>query len=107
MNSNPQHLHRFRTAQGENAHGAYSQALSELRAGRKCSHWIWFVLPQLAGPAKARVYLADPLLRQWLEAVISVIEEQLCRLTSTQLVGAEVRLSPPDGARDPWNGALH
>lgn len=33
--------------------------------------------------------------------------EQLCRLTSTQLVGAEVRLSPPDGAHGQWKGALH
>lgn len=29
--------------------GFYSVALSELRAGRKQSHWMWFVFPQLAG----------------------------------------------------------
>ena len=53
--------------------------------------WIWFVLPQLAGLGysemaqrygiagldEARAYLADPLLRQRLAAVISVIDEQL------------------------------
>ncbi|WP_299590136.1 DUF1810 family protein [Mucilaginibacter sp.] len=27
----------------------YSQALSEIRNGRKRSHWIWFVFPQLKG----------------------------------------------------------
>ncbi|MGK6307769.1 DUF1810 domain-containing protein [Variovorax sp. DT-64] len=48
----------------------------ELRDGRKRSHWMWFVFPQLAGlgrsamaqryaiasPAEARAYLAHPLL---------------------------------------------
>ena len=29
--------------------GAFATALTELRAGRKRGHWIWFVFPQLAG----------------------------------------------------------
>lgn len=29
--------------------GAYEQALGEIRAGRKRSHWIWFVFPQARG----------------------------------------------------------
>ena len=29
--------------------GTYAQALRELRAGRKTSHWMWFVFPQVAG----------------------------------------------------------
>ncbi|HEX3834724.1 MAG TPA: DUF1810 domain-containing protein, partial [Solirubrobacteraceae bacterium] len=51
-------------------------ALAELRAGRKTSHWMWFVFPQIAGLgqspisrrfaiaslAEARAYLAHPLL---------------------------------------------
>lgn len=40
-------LDRFVTAQ--HADGTYDRALSELRAGRKTSHWMWFVLPQLRG----------------------------------------------------------
>ena len=40
-------LDRFLTAQ--NQAGTYEQALSELRAGRKTSHWMWFVFPQIAG----------------------------------------------------------
>ncbi len=54
----------------------YQQALEELRAGRKESHWMWFVFPQLAGlgwsrmaqfygikgAGAARAYLAHPLL---------------------------------------------
>ena len=40
-------LQRFVDAQDE--HGTYDRALSELRAGRKTSHWMWFVLPQVSG----------------------------------------------------------
>ena len=38
---------RFLTAQDDQ--GVYATALAELRMGRKRSHWIWFVFPQLAG----------------------------------------------------------
>ena len=40
-------LERFVTAQDE--HGTFDGALRELRGGRKTSHWMWFVFPQLAG----------------------------------------------------------
>lgn len=42
-------LQRFRVAQDQGEPSAYRQALTELSAGRKASHWIWFVLPKLAG----------------------------------------------------------
>jgi len=38
-------LHRFLDAQ----EGVYDTVLDELRAGRKASHWIWFIFPQIAG----------------------------------------------------------
>jgi len=38
-------LERFVTAQAP----VYAQALTELRAGQKQSHWMWFVFPQLIG----------------------------------------------------------
>ncbi|MBX3319627.1 MAG: DUF1810 family protein [Nitrospira sp.] len=38
-------LHRFLTAQAP----TYETVLSELRAGRKSSHWMWFIFPQIAG----------------------------------------------------------
>jgi len=41
----PFHLHRFVKAQDK----VYAQVISELRAGHKRSHWMWFVFPQLAG----------------------------------------------------------
>ena len=40
-------LERFVRAQDER--GTYDRALAELRAGRKTSHWMWFVFPQVAG----------------------------------------------------------
>ncbi len=43
----PYHLERFVAAQ--DAGGTYQRALAELRAGRKASHWMWFIFPQVAG----------------------------------------------------------
>lgn len=65
-------LDRFVRAQAR----TYAEALAELRAGRKTSHWMWFIFPQLRelgrsetarfygiGSAdEARAYLAHPLL---------------------------------------------
>jgi uncharacterized protein (DUF1810 family) len=65
---------RFVRAQDDR--GTFAQALAELRAGRKTSHWMWFVFPQVAGLgrsavartyalsglAEASVYLAHPVL---------------------------------------------
>lgn len=72
MASDPFLLERFVQAQ---AH-SYAAALSELKAGRKQSHWIWYVLPQrkglghsemsqrygISGLAEAKAYLAHPVL---------------------------------------------
>ena len=78
-------LDRFVDAQD----GVYAQALAELRAGRKESHWMWFVFPQVAGlgrsptaqyyaigsAGEARAYLGHPLLgprlRECTEAVLT------------------------------------
>jgi uncharacterized protein (DUF1810 family) len=40
-------LDRFVTAQEQG--GAYEAAVAELRSGRKRSHWMWFVFPQISG----------------------------------------------------------
>ncbi len=70
----PSDLTRFVAAQDQD--GTYATALAELRSGRKRSHWMWFVLPQLAGLgrsataqhygiaglAEARDYLDHPVL---------------------------------------------
>lgn len=41
----PYDLRRFLTAQA----GVYAQALAEIRRGRKVSHWMWYVFPQIDG----------------------------------------------------------
>lgn len=72
VSADPFHLARFLSAQ----EGAYPQALSEIRQGRKRSHWMWFVFPQIEGLGhsptarhysiktieEARAYLAHPVL---------------------------------------------
>lgn len=82
----PFDLNRFLQAQ----EGVYAAALAELRAGRKTSHWMWFVFPQIDGLgrsqtarffavkslAEARAYLAHPVLgtrlRECAAAVLGV-----------------------------------
>lgn len=57
MTDDPFRLRRFLAAQ--DAGGTYPRALGELRAGRKRTHWMWFVFPQVAGlghSATAREY---------------------------------------------------
>jgi uncharacterized protein (DUF1810 family) len=45
--NDPYNLERFVSAQ--DAGGTYDHAVQELRNGRKTSHWMWFVFPQIAG----------------------------------------------------------
>ena len=80
-------LQRFVDAQDRG--GTYDRALAELRAGRKTSHWMWFVFPQVAGLGRsemaqryavsglpeARAYLADALLGQRLRECCELLLE--------------------------------
>ena len=95
-------LKRFLDAQAT----VYQNALSELRAGQKRTHWMWFIFPQVAGlgqsamaqryaigsRAEAQRYLEHPVLgqrlRQCTEAVLSVQGK-----TALQIFGA------PDDAK--------
>jgi uncharacterized protein (DUF1810 family) len=45
-------LERFVAAQDG---GVYERALAELRAGRKVTHWMWFVFPQIAGLGRSEM----------------------------------------------------
>lgn len=72
MNTDSFNLARFIEAQSD----SYAEALRELRAGQKRTHWMWFVFPQYAGlglsataqryairsMAEAHAYLHHPLL---------------------------------------------
>ena len=83
--NDPYHLERFVAAQDSG--GTYQRALAELRAGRKTSHWMWFIFPQVAGlgfsamaqryaisgVAEARAYLGHPVLGPRLRACAGAI----------------------------------
>lgn len=46
----PYNLARFTEAQSGSVRGSdYSTALSELQSGRKRSHWMWYIFPQIEG----------------------------------------------------------
>ena len=78
-------LTRFVTAQDDG--GTYATALGELRSGRKRTHWMWFVFPQvdglgrsatarhyaLSGVDEARAYLAHPVLGPRLRECAEVV----------------------------------
>lgn len=90
MNERPDQfqLQRFVEAQ----EGVFETALAELRAGKKQSHWMWFIFPQIAGLGRsptaifygirsiheARAFLAHPLLgeryRQAVQAALNWAE---------------------------------
>ena len=82
-------LSRFLKAQEED----YERALAEIRAGRKRSHWIWYIFPQLNGLGfshmahyygidgigEAKAYMKDPVL----SARLIEISEALLNLRSS------------------------
>ena len=81
--TDPFNLARFEQAQAP----IYDDVLAELRAGRKRSHWMWFVFPQIAGLGlsatsrhyavssldEARAYLAHPVLGPRLRACTTAV----------------------------------
>jgi uncharacterized protein (DUF1810 family) len=96
MVTDPYDLHRFVAAQRH----SYDDAVAELRSGRKTSHWMWFVFPQIAGLghsptartyaitslAEARAYLAHPVLGDRLRECASILAG-LPGLTAEQIFG--------------------
>jgi uncharacterized protein (DUF1810 family) len=81
--SNDYNLYRFRDAQER----VYDTVLDELRAGRKSSHWIWFIFPQITGLGRsgiaqqfaigslneAKAYLQHPVLGPRLSACTQLV----------------------------------
>lgn len=97
-------LNRFHTAQA-NPTAGYDTALAEIRGGRKTSHWIWYIFPQLEGLgrsstarayairdlAEACDYLRDPLLRARYEEIAGAVSDQLARGVSLEdLMGSRI-----------------
>lgn len=78
-------LDRFLDAQRTD----YAAALAEVRRGRKTSHWMWYIFPQIAGLgqsstaryysirdiSEAREYYAHPVLGRRLREISSVLLE--------------------------------
>ena len=102
------HLARFRDAQ-DDPHAGFTVALRELQAGRKTSHWIWYVFPQLeglgrsstavyyglAGTEEAADYLRDRVLGGRLIAAAAVVRTHLADANARpvrleDLMGSEV-----------------
>jgi len=83
-------LERFITAQGSSESG-FITALTELQAGRKTSHWIWYLFPQLVSlgrsstaqyygikdTSEAADYLREITLRMNLLRLLEVVVEKL------------------------------
>lgn len=90
-------LDRFHYAQ-ENI---YQNALQEIRNGRKTSHWMWFIFPQLAGLGfsetakfyaiqnleEAEWYLQDPILAERLITICKALL-QLKGKTANDIFGS-------------------
>jgi uncharacterized protein (DUF1810 family) len=77
MNDDPHDLARFVAAQA----GSYTAALLELQAGRKASHWMWYVFPQaeaLGHSAMSRRYAIRSL-------------DEACAYLDHPLLGARLR----------------
>ena len=97
-------LDRFVNAQ--DAGGTYDAAVRELRAGRKQTHWMWFVFPQIAGLglsstsrryaiaslAEARAYLAHPVLGRRLVQCADIV-------ATSPAESAEAILGPIDAMK--------
>ncbi|MBF4613443.1 DUF1810 domain-containing protein [Curtobacterium sp. VKM Ac-1376] len=95
--AHPYDLERFVQAQ----RGVHDTALDELRRGRKTSHWMWFVFPQLAGLGRsataerygiigadeARAYLAHPVLGPRLRTAAEVAAAAPAR-SADELLGS-------------------
>ena len=98
MSTDPHDLARFVDAQ---AGGVHDAAIAELRRGRKTSHWMWFVFPQLAGLGhsstsqyyglgsldEARAYLAHPLLGTRLQQCAATLEALDANVTAREVFG--------------------
>ena len=91
-------LERFVKAQ--DSAGTYQRAVAELRGGRKTTHWMWFIFPQIAGLgrsemaqayaisdlAEAQAYLAHPILGPRLIECAEIVAAQQGR-SAEQIFG--------------------
>ena len=93
-------LERF--TQAQDTKGGFTQAIAELDAGAKRSHWIWYIFPQLAGLGsspmaeryglrgadEATAYLGHPILRERLLSAMNAVRRQSVPLRT--LMGSHI-----------------
>lgn len=79
-------IERFLEAQ-DSSYSGYKRALNEMENGGKCSHWIWYIFPQIAGLGRsgmaqryaitdieeAKAYLEHPVLGKRLYEITNVV----------------------------------
>jgi uncharacterized protein (DUF1810 family) len=95
-------IERFVKAQEK----TYANALAELKAGAKKTHWMWWIFPQqrglgtsdrailyaIADEAEAVAYLQHPVLGQRYRECVRVVHQQICvkRVAPLKLMGEEI-----------------
>ena len=97
-------LERFHEAQAGRS-ADYDTALTEIRAGGKRSHWIWYIFPQIEGLGRSSMardyairdldeacaYLRNPILRARYEEIVAAVSEQLVRgIRLEDLMGSRI-----------------
>jgi uncharacterized protein (DUF1810 family) len=98
-------LAEFVAAQNE----VYGQVLGELSAGRKETHWIWFIFPQMAGlgsspmcqmfgiasKVEAQLYLKHPVLgprlRECTQIMLSLSEPRIGSILAIRMIASSAR----------------
>ncbi len=90
-------LNRFKIAQ----ESCYSQVLQEIKNGKKNSHWMWFIFPQIAGLGKSEIakiyeifnieeaefYLQDELLSKRLVELTRILAYEIKGKTAQEIFG--------------------
>ena len=90
-------LNRFKTAQDS----CYGEVLAEMKVGKKTSHWMWFVFPQIAGLGKSETakkyeianleeadhYLRDELLSMRLLELTKILAYNVEGRTAEEIFG--------------------
>jgi len=96
--ADPFQLQRFVDAQER----SFEVALAELHAGRKQSHWMWYIFPQMAGLGRsptaqfygirslqeARAYLAHPVLAQRYRDAVEAVLGWSGRRSADEILGS-------------------
>lgn len=97
---NTYNLQRFVDAQ----ESCYNQVLAELKNGRKCSHWIWYIFPQqkglgrsyysefygLDGSDEAKAYLEHPLLGARLKECCRLLMSHIGKKAVEDIMGSRI-----------------